>query len=130
MTILNYLYFRIFLINQAQQLLKNPRNLLWARDLPDDSLIIDKKEIDSFYEPYHFVLPGFILNRRYNAKLFTNLMKDHKDLIIQQEIDCSSWFSFSLIIKSGSKLTRENLMNQLSTLGFEYRPILTGNFKK
>ena len=27
MTILNYLYFRIFLINQAQQLLKNPRSL-------------------------------------------------------------------------------------------------------
>jgi CDP-6-deoxy-D-xylo-4-hexulose-3-dehydrase len=57
-------------------------------------------------------------------------MKDHKDLIIQEEIDCSSWFAFSLIIKPESKLTREQLMNQLNALGFEYRPILTGNFTK
>ena len=64
----------------------------WTRDLPDDSLIIDKKRIDSFYEPYRFVLPGynlrpteiqgaigiqqlkrlpgFIVNRRNNAKLY------------------------------------------------------------
>ena len=57
-------------------------------------------------------------------------MKNHEDLIIQEEIDCSSWFAFSLIIKPESKLTRKHLMNQLNALGFEYRPILTGNFVK
>ena len=124
----------------------------WTRDLPDDSLIIDKKGIDSFYEPYRFVLPGYNLRpteiqgaigiqqfkrlpgfidyRRQNANLLTDLMKNHEDLIIQEEIDCSSWFAFSLIIKPESKLTRAHLMNQLNALGFEYRPILTGNFAK
>ena len=75
---------------------------------PDDSLIIDKEGIDSFYEPYRFVLPGynlrpteiqgsigvqqlkklpgFIVNRRNNAKQFINLMKDHNDLFIQKEL--------------------------------------------
>ena len=124
----------------------------WARELPDDSLIINKEEIDSFYEPYRFILPGynlrpteiqgsigvqqlkklpgFIVNRRNNAKQFINLMKDHNDLFIQKEIGCSSWFAFSLIIKPESKLTRDALINKLKALGFEYRPILTGNFTK
>ena len=114
--------------------------------------MIDKEGIDSFYEPYRFVLPGynlrpteiqgsigvqqlkklpgFMVNRRNNAGQFINLMKDHNDLIIQQEIVCSSWFAFCLIIRPESKLTRKGLINKLKAVGFEYRPILSGNFTK
>ena len=40
----------------------------------------------------------------------------------------SSWFGFSIVIKDGSSRTREDLINQLDSLGFESRPIVAGNF--
>ena len=48
--------------------------------------------------------------------------------MIQKEIGCSSWFGFSLVIRKGSKLSRRQLVDKLSILGFETRPIVTGNF--
>ena len=48
----------------------------------------------------------------------------------QKEVGKSSWFGFSLIIKPKSKLDRASLAKILSSLRFEYRPIVTGNFAK
>jgi CDP-6-deoxy-D-xylo-4-hexulose-3-dehydrase len=48
--------------------------------------------------------------------------------MIQKEIGSSSWFGFSLVIRPGSDLTREELINRLNTAGFECRPIVAGNF--
>lgn len=57
-------------------------------------------------------------------------MSNHPDIIIQQEIGESSWFGFSLVIRPGSQLTRKGLVETLTDLGFECRPIVAGNFAK
>ena len=51
--------------------------------------------------------------RRKNAELFVELFKNHKDFIIQKNIDNSSWFGFSLIIKPKSKITRNEVVIKL-----------------
>ena len=75
-------------------------------------------------------LPHFIIERRKNGTLFQNKMATHPDLMIQEEIGNSSWFGFSLIIKPESKINRRILIEELTGLGFETRPIVTGNFSK
>ena len=73
-------------------------------------------------------LPRFIEKRRINGLEFQDSMKNHPDLMIQKEIGNSSWFGFSLVIREESKLSRNELVNRLTSLGFENRPIVTGNF--
>jgi len=75
-------------------------------------------------------LPSFLKQRRVNARLFVELFKDHPDFIIQKDIDSSSWFGFSLIIKPGSKLKRKNIVNKLQENKIDCRPIVTGNFTR
>jgi CDP-6-deoxy-D-xylo-4-hexulose-3-dehydrase len=75
-------------------------------------------------------LPSFLKQRRENAKLFVELFKDHPDFIIQKDIDNSSWFGFSLIIKPGSSLKRKDVINKLQENKIDCRPIVTGNFTK
>ena len=121
----------------------------WTRNLPDENLVTIKSK-NNFDESFRFVLPGynlrplemsgaigsiqlkklpkFVIQRRKNADLFLNKMKKYEDLIVQKEIGLSSWFGFSIIIKDGSSRTREHLINQLNSLGFESRPIVAGNF--
>jgi CDP-6-deoxy-D-xylo-4-hexulose-3-dehydrase len=57
-------------------------------------------------------------------------LAQHPDLLIQKEIGESSWFGFSLVVKPGSAFTRKDLLDKLDALGFECRPIVTGNFAK
>lgn len=121
----------------------------WTRNLPKENLVSNKSE-DWFTESFRFVLPGynvrplemsgaigieqlkklpsFIENRRKNAELFVNLFQNHPDFIIQRDIDKSSWFGFSLIIKPGSKLKRKDIIKKLIDNGIECRPIVTGDF--
>ena len=123
----------------------------WTRNLPKKNLVANKSD-DWFEESFRFVLPGynvrpveisgaiglkqleklpnFLKKRRENANLFVNLFKDHPDFLIQKEIDKSSWFGFSLIIKPGSKRKRSDVINILEKNKVEYRPIVTGNFVK
>jgi CDP-6-deoxy-D-xylo-4-hexulose-3-dehydrase len=75
-------------------------------------------------------LPTFLKQRRENAKLFVELFKDHPDFIIQKDIDNSSWFGFSLIIKPGSNLERKDVINKLQENKIDCRPIVTGNFTR
>ena len=75
-------------------------------------------------------LPSFLKQRRENAKIFVELFKNHPDFIIQKDIDNSSWFGFSLIIKPGSNLKRKDVINKLQENGIDCRPIVTGNFTK
>jgi len=75
-------------------------------------------------------LPKIINQRRKNGKLFQKNMKNHKNIIIQKEIGESSWFGFSILIKPGSTLKREKLLIKMKKLGFECRPIVSGNFVK
>jgi CDP-6-deoxy-D-xylo-4-hexulose-3-dehydrase len=124
----------------------------WTRNLPKENLVCGTKGDDPFEESFRFVLPGYnvrplemsgalgieqvkklphlIAERRKNGLLLQNALSDHSDLLIQSEIGKSSWFGFSLVIKPGSSWTRKELVQKLGALGFECRPIVTGNFAK
>ena len=124
----------------------------WTRNLPSENLITGTKDSNSFVESFRFVLPGYnvrplelegaigveqvkklpsiINNRRINGAKIQTALNNHPDILIQKEIGESSWFGFSLTIRPGSKLTRDLLLNKLNDLGFETRPIVTGNFAK
>ena len=123
----------------------------WTRNLPQQNQVSNKSD-DWFEESFRFVLPGynvrpvemsgaigieqlkklpsFLKQRRENAKIFVELFKNHPDFIIQKDIDNSSWFGFSLIIKPGSNLKRKDVINKLQENGIDCRPIVTGNFTK
>ncbi|MEO2100343.1 MAG: DegT/DnrJ/EryC1/StrS family aminotransferase, partial [Flavobacteriaceae bacterium] len=75
-------------------------------------------------------LPGFLEQRRKNAKYFVKLFEGHKDFLIQKDIDNSSWFGFSLIIRPESNLDRMEVVNKLKVNQIECRPIVTGDFTK
>ena len=137
---------------ELYQILISLRSHGWTRDLPIKNLICDDKSEDLLEESFRFVLPGYnvrplelegalgveqvkklpmiISERRKNAKLFVETLSNHSDLLIQKEVGMSSWFGFSIIIKPDSSLTRKELVNKLNLLGFEIRPIVTGNFLK
>jgi CDP-4-dehydro-6-deoxyglucose reductase, E1 len=123
----------------------------WTRNLPQKNHVANKSN-DWFEESFRFVLPGynvrpvemsgaigieqlkklpsFLKQRRENAKLFVELFKDHPDFLIQKDIDNSSWFGFSLIIKPSSSLKRKDVIRKLQENKIDCRPIVTGNFTK
>ena len=137
---------------ELHQILISLRSHGWTRELPEKNLICDDKSEDILEESFRFVLPGYnvrpleleaavgieqikklpmiIKERRKNAKLFTEILNNHPKLMIQKEIGKSSWFGFSIIIRPGSSLIRKELVEKLNYLGFEIRPIVTGNFLK
>jgi CDP-6-deoxy-D-xylo-4-hexulose-3-dehydrase len=55
-------------------------------------------------------------------------MKKFDDLFFQKEINYSSWFGFSIVIKPSSKRNRSDLVKSLNKIGFECRPVVAGNF--
>jgi CDP-6-deoxy-D-xylo-4-hexulose-3-dehydrase len=122
----------------------------WTRNLPKENHVSPKSD-DWFEESFKFVLPGynvrplemsgaigieqlkklpnFIDTRRKNSIYFKNLFSKDDRFIIQEEIENSSWFGFSFIIKDSS-YTRSGILNKLSQYNIETRPIVTGNFTK
>ncbi len=124
----------------------------WTRNLPKVNHVCSDKSDDTFNEYFRFVLPGYnvrplemsgatgieqikklpslIAGRRKNAAIFQAVMQDHPSILIQQETGLSSWFGFSLVIRPGVKMTRNELLIKLNGLGFEVRPIVAGNFAK
>lgn len=124
----------------------------WTRNLPKENYVCGTKGDDPFEESFRFVLPGYnvrplemagalgieqvkklpqlIAERRKNGALLQKALANHQDLLIQSEIGESSWFGFSLVIKPGSVWTRKELVKKLTEIGFESRPIVTGNFAK
>ena len=123
----------------------------WTRNLPKENRVSNKSD-NWFEESFRFVLPGynvrplemsgaigmeqlkklpkFLEQRRKNSKIFVDLFRNHKDFIIQKDIDNSSWFGFSLIIKPTSKLIREEVIQKLQRNKIDCRPIVTGNFTR
>lgn len=137
---------------EIYQILLSLRAHGWTRNLPKQNLVCSDKSDDPFEESFRFVLPGYnvrplemegaigieqvkrlpslIEERRKNGKLLQAALSNHPDIIIQKEIGESSWFGFSLVIRPNSQLTRKELIDKLNALGFECRPIVTGNFAK
>ena len=124
----------------------------WTRNLPKHNLVCGEKSDDPFKESFRFVLPGYnvrplemsgalgieqvkklphlVAERRKNALVLQDVMRDHPLVMIQKEVGESSWFGFSLVIRPGVDLTRDALVSRLNALGFEVRPIVAGNFAK
>lgn len=123
----------------------------WTRHLPKENKISNKSD-NWFEESFRFLLPGynvrpvemsgvigveqlkklpsFLDQRRKNAELFISLFKDNKDFYIQKDIDNSSWFGFSFIIKPESTLNRLDIVKALEENHIDCRPIVTGDFTK
>lgn len=124
----------------------------WTRNLPKINRVTGEKSDDDFEESFRFVLPGYnlrplemsgalgieqlcklpalIKGRRVNGALVQERLVNHPKFFIQKEIGSSSWFGFSLVIRPESGMTRRDLVQKLSSSGFECRPIVTGNFAK
>ncbi len=123
----------------------------WTRHLPKENHVSNKSD-NAFEESFRFILPGynvrpvemsgvigveqlkklpsFLDYRRKNAKLFVSLFENHKDFYIQKDIDNSSWFGFSFIIKPESNLDRAEIVKKLEANQIDCRPIVTGDFTK
>lgn len=123
----------------------------WTRHLPKENKVSNKSD-DWFVESFRFILPGynfrpvemsgaigieqlkklpdFLEKRRKNAILFNSLFANHNDFYIQKDIDNSSWFGFSFIIKPQSTLKRGDIVKKLEANGIDCRPIVTGDFTK
>lgn len=124
----------------------------WTRNLPDYSTIYAKKENDSFYESYNFIVPGFnlrpleieaaiglrqlkkidkmISNRISNAQYFIEKMQKYDDIRVQKEIEVSSWFGFSMILVGDLRNKRGEFVEFLKKNRIECRPIVAGNFTR
>ena len=124
----------------------------WTRNLPEKNKVSGTKSNDPFEESWRFVLPGYnlrptemsgalgreqlkklskiIAQRRANGTILQNMLADHPNFIIQSEIGQSSWFGFSLVLRPEFKSRRSELLKILIGLGFEIRPIVSGNFVK
>ena len=123
----------------------------WTRNLPKFNLVSGEKLDDPFEESFRFVLPGYNLRplemsgalgieqlaklpdliKGRRARCITQqLLKDHHKFMIQKEIGESSWFGFSLVIRPDSGINRSDLVKDLTSRGFECRPIVGGNFAK
>ncbi|HAA14531.1 MAG TPA: pyridoxamine 5-phosphate oxidase [Cytophagales bacterium] len=123
----------------------------WTRNLPQENRLCEKSD-NAFEESFRFILPGYNLRplemsgalgihqlqklpglvemRRKNAAKFQELFTDHPLFLIQQEVGQSSWFGFSLIMRPGSELSREQVLARLSEHKVDSRPIVAGNFAK
>tara|TARA_B100000787_G_C16199329_1_gene303756 strand:+ start:3494 stop:4678 length:1185 start_codon:yes stop_codon:yes gene_type:complete len=123
----------------------------WTRNLPKENQVA-RIDGDDFYESFRFVLPGynvrpvemsgaigveqlkklpnFIDHRRKNAVILFEIFDDLPFIQLQKEIGCSSWFGFSLVLKEGSPISRDQLIALFKEKNIECRPIVTGNFLK
>ncbi|MDO5658463.1 MAG: DegT/DnrJ/EryC1/StrS family aminotransferase [Paracoccus sp. (in: a-proteobacteria)] len=124
----------------------------WTRNLPKFNTLTGEKSDDPFEESFRFVLPGYNLRplemsgalgreqlkklpslidgRQANGRRFTEAMANHPVFRIQREIGASSWFGFALVMRPDAGLTRKEAITRLNELGFETRPIVSGNFTK
>ncbi|WP_425421132.1 DegT/DnrJ/EryC1/StrS family aminotransferase [Phaeodactylibacter xiamenensis] len=123
----------------------------WTRHLPKENKVAIKSD-DWFEESFRFILPGynvrpvemsgaigleqlkklprFLEVRRKNAQKFLELFADHPNFLIQSNVDNSSWFGFSLVIKPDQNIDRKNIIKILMDNGIDSRPIVTGDFTK
>jgi CDP-6-deoxy-D-xylo-4-hexulose-3-dehydrase len=137
---------------ELYQILVCLRSHGWTRNIPKYNLITTAKSNNYFDELWRFVLPGYNLRpieimgaigseqlkkfpqflscRRKNANYFMKKFSDHPCFSIQKEIEYSSWFGFSLIVKPSVKLERKKILDYLIKKNIEVRPIVAGNFTK
>lgn len=123
----------------------------WTRNLPTNSSIYTKN-LDSFYESYNFIMPGYNLRpleieaaigieqikkldkiietRRQNAQYFLDSIKSIDNVRVQSEIGNSSWFGFALVLENNNVGKRKLIIEALMRHQVEVRPIVAGNFTR
>lgn len=136
---------------ELMQIMMSLRAHGWTRDLPSENHIFNKTGA-TWDDHFRFVLPGFNLRpleieaaigleqlkkldrfvnvRRSNAKIFSDLMNDFKEIEIQTETGESSWFGFSMILTGKLSGKRQAMIDILADAGVESRPIVAGNFTR
>jgi CDP-6-deoxy-D-xylo-4-hexulose-3-dehydrase len=124
----------------------------WTRNLPKENKVTGTKSNNEIEESFKFVLPGYNLRplelsgaigveqikklpkmieaRRQNANKFQKLMPRFTWIQIQEEIEKSSWFGFSLVLDINAPTTRLKLIERLSDARIDCRPIVAGDFTK
>ena len=138
--------------DELHHIMLSMRSHGWTRHLPKVNHVTGIKSDDEFHESFKFVLPGynlrplefsgatavtqfrklgeFLKKRRENALRFQHAIRNIDWVDSQKEIGTSSWFGFSLVPKSGSGKSRDDLRRSLQSYGFECRPIVAGNFAR
>ena len=133
------------------ELVKSMRAHGWVRDLPEDSVIFDKRG-DDFYEAYRFILPGYNVRpiemsgaigieqlkklpamtavRRKNWALFQKMFGGDNRFIIQRENGKSSAFSFTIVLNPDAGLSRAKMMAAMKKADIGYRIITGGCFTR
>jgi CDP-6-deoxy-D-xylo-4-hexulose-3-dehydrase len=124
----------------------------WTRELPADN-VVHPKTGEPFDDLFRFVLPGYnvrplemsgalgtaqlaklpslIEGRRANAELFRAQMSDLAPFVrLQRETGRSSWFGFSLVLEGTLAGRRRDVVQALTAVGIECRPIVAGNFAR
>ena len=136
---------------ELYQMLQSLRAHGWLRELPVDNHVCNKLN-DPFYDSFRFALPGysvrplemsgaigsvqlkklpgFLLGRRVNAKVFQSVFGDKSWCRIQQETGESSWFGFAIILEGPLLGCRDDVVKILTQAGVECRPIVAGNFTR
>jgi CDP-6-deoxy-D-xylo-4-hexulose-3-dehydrase len=134
---------------EFEEVLKSLRAHGWTRGLRSDNHVYPLSS-NPWDDLFRFVLPGFnlrpieisgavgitqlnklesfITTRRKNASKFVELFRNSANYRIQREFGKSSWFGFSIVLKNSLRGRRAELIDLLSNLGFETRPIVAGNF--
>ena len=120
----------------------------WTRDVEFGSF---ETTGDPFIDSYDFVLPGYCVrplefsgatgqeqlrkwpsmleNRRKNALVAQEVFNTDK-VQLQKEHGKSSWFGFGMTLRGSLEGRRKEVIDKLTSLGVECRPIVAGNFLK
>jgi CDP-6-deoxy-D-xylo-4-hexulose-3-dehydrase len=131
---------------ELYELAKSMRSHGWVRDLPENSMIYEKRP-DDFYEAYRFILPGYNVRplelsgaigieqlkklpamtaaRRRNWELFKQHFGGDNRFIIQRDNGKSSAFCFTIVLNPDAGLARVKIMQALKKADIGYR-IITG----
>ncbi len=131
--------------------LKSLRAHGWTRDLPPTNHVYNKTGSE-WDDLFRFVLPGynlrplemeaaigkvqlskldsFIQARRSNADTFLKSMNELEGYRAQRENGEASWFGFSIVLEGKLKGRRQSLVEGLTRVGIDCRPIVTGNFTR
>jgi CDP-4-dehydro-6-deoxyglucose reductase, E1 len=135
--------------DELHQLCLSLRAHGWTRNLPDESVVHERKS-DDFFEAYRFIYPGYnvrplefsgaigsaqlpkldqmIETRRKNAAHFRSIFEKDSRFIIQSENGTSSWYSFTIILNPALSIDRTRVLDSLRKANIEFRMITGGCF--
>jgi CDP-6-deoxy-D-xylo-4-hexulose-3-dehydrase len=124
----------------------------WTRNLPWPNSLVERDERGDFYEQFRFILPGynlrplemsgaiglrqleklpgFVEQRRQNARGFQEMIGNIRGVRLQSELGESSWFGFAITLTEETNASRDAVVAALNGAGYETRPVVAGNFAR